>query len=97
MLNRDSANYFNTPFGRKKSVNGTITRYIYDNEDILFEYNNAGVLEARYTHGLGVDAPLSMERAGQLKGLARYRVGEWRVIYRVDKEKKVVEIIAILP
>ncbi len=25
---------------------------------------------------------------GQLKGLARYGVGEWRVIYKVDKEKK---------
>ncbi|MFQ6052556.1 MAG: type II toxin-antitoxin system RelE/ParE family toxin [Candidatus Hydrothermarchaeota archaeon] len=27
----------------------------------------------------------------------RYRVGEWRVIYRLFKEKKIVEIIAILP
>ncbi|MDX9715710.1 MAG: RHS repeat-associated core domain-containing protein [Dissulfurispiraceae bacterium] len=50
----------------EKSINGAITKYIYDNEDILFEYNNAGVLEARYTHGPGVDEPLSMERAGQL-------------------------------
>jgi RHS repeat-associated protein len=49
----------------EKSINGAITKYVYDNEDILFEYNNAGVLEARYTHGPGVDEPLSMERAGQ--------------------------------
>ena len=34
---------------------------------------------------------------GQLKGLYRYRVGEWRVIYRLKIEKQVVEIIAILP
>lgn len=34
---------------------------------------------------------------GQLKGLARYRVGEWRVIYNVDRERGIVEVIAILP
>ena len=34
---------------------------------------------------------------GQLRGLFRYRVGDWRVIYRLFKEKKVVEIVAILP
>lgn len=34
---------------------------------------------------------------GQLKGLIRYRVGDWRLIYRLFKEKKIVEIVAILP
>ncbi|MEW5900330.1 MAG: type II toxin-antitoxin system RelE/ParE family toxin [Acidobacteriota bacterium] len=34
---------------------------------------------------------------GQLKGLIRYRVGDWRLIYRLFKEKKTVEIVAILP
>jgi mRNA interferase RelE/StbE len=34
---------------------------------------------------------------GELKGLLRYRVGDWRVIYRLYEEKKVVEIIATLP
>lgn len=34
---------------------------------------------------------------GQLKGLSRYRTGEWRVIYRIAREKSKVEIIAILP
>lgn len=34
---------------------------------------------------------------GQLKGLIRYRVGNWRLIYRLFKEKKIVEIVAILP
>ncbi|MDP2167191.1 MAG: type II toxin-antitoxin system RelE/ParE family toxin [Thermodesulfovibrionales bacterium] len=34
---------------------------------------------------------------GKLKGLYRYRVGGWRVIYRVFRENKTVEIIAILP
>lgn len=34
---------------------------------------------------------------GQLKGLIRCRVGDWRVIFRLFKETKVVEIVAILP
>lgn len=34
---------------------------------------------------------------GKLKGLYRYRIGDWRVIYRFLKEHMVVEIIAILP
>jgi mRNA interferase RelE/StbE len=34
---------------------------------------------------------------GKLRGLIRYRVGDWRVIFRLLKEKKVVEIVAILP
>ena len=33
---------------------------------------------------------------GQLKGLIRYRVGDWRVIFRLFKERKVVEVVAIL-
>jgi len=34
---------------------------------------------------------------GKLKGLYRYRIGDWRVIYRFKREQHVVEIIAILP
>jgi len=34
---------------------------------------------------------------GQLRGLIRYRVGDWRVIFRLFKERKIVEIVAILP
>ena len=34
---------------------------------------------------------------GSLKGLFRYRAGDWRVIYRPLRDKKIVEIIAILP
>lgn len=34
---------------------------------------------------------------GKLKGLYRYRIGDWRVIYRLFKEDMHVEIIAILP
>lgn len=34
---------------------------------------------------------------GKLKGLYRYRIGDLRVIYRLIKESKIVEIIAIFP
>ena len=40
-------------------ANGQTTRYIYDGEDILLEYNGSNVLQARYTHGPGIDEPLS--------------------------------------
>ena len=40
-----------------------ITRYVYDQEDILFEFDGSNALLARYTHGLGIDEPLIMERA----------------------------------
>lgn len=43
------------PFGRRieKAVNGQITRYFYDSEDILFEYDGSGVVGNRYIHGPG--------------------------------------------
>jgi len=49
----------------EKHVNGTITRYVYDLEDILFEYNGNNELTARYTHGPGIDDPIAMDRGGQ--------------------------------
>ncbi|MBI3377424.1 MAG: RHS repeat protein [Nitrospirae bacterium] len=59
--------YTYDPFGRRleKNVNGTIKSYLYDNEDILAEYDGSGVLTTKYTHGPGIDEPLAMERAGQ--------------------------------
>ncbi|MCC6965823.1 MAG: hypothetical protein IT391_06010 [Nitrospira sp.] len=43
----------------EKVANGQTTRYIYDGEDILLEYDGSNVLQARYTHGPGIDEPLS--------------------------------------
>lgn len=45
-----------------KEVDGVITRYLYDDAEILLEYSGAGKLLARYTHGPIVDQPLVMER-----------------------------------
>jgi RHS repeat-associated protein len=46
----------------EKNINGIITRYLYDNEDILLELDNANNVIARYTHGIGIDEPLIMEQ-----------------------------------
>lgn len=39
-------------------------RYIYDGEDILLEYDGANVLQARYTHGPGIDEPIAVTKGG---------------------------------
>ena len=46
----------------EKNVDGTIRRYLYDQEDILLEYDGLNVLQARYTHGPGIDRPLILDR-----------------------------------
>jgi RHS repeat-associated protein len=54
------------PFGRrieKKSTDaeGTkTTRYVYDNEDILFETDETADIGNRYIHGPGIDEPLAL-------------------------------------
>jgi RHS repeat-associated protein len=50
----------------EKNVNGKITRYVYDNEDIILEYDGEGNLIAKYIHGPGIDEPLMMERDGKI-------------------------------
>lgn len=42
-----------------------ITRFVYDNEDILLELNRSNQIVARYTHGPGIDEPLIMEKTAQ--------------------------------
>jgi RHS repeat-associated protein len=61
-----SAFYRYDGLGRRieKSVNGVVTQYVYDGQDILFEYSSGGTLAARYTHGPGVDEVLSVRRGG---------------------------------
>jgi mRNA interferase RelE/StbE len=49
-------------------------------------------LEQNPSHGSNIKA-----LTGNLKGLYRCRVGDWRVIYRLKPEHRIVEIIAILP
>ncbi len=55
------------PFGNRvsKSVNGLIVYYLYDGEDIIAEYDSKGIMIAKYTHGKGIDEPISTERRGR--------------------------------
>ncbi|MCI1278362.1 MAG: hypothetical protein LKG23_05185 [Nitrospira sp.] len=46
----------------EKVANGQTKRYIYDGEDILLEYNGSNVLQARYTHGPGIDEPIAVTK-----------------------------------
>jgi len=46
-------------------VSTKITRFIYDNEDILLELDGSNNIVARYTHGPGIDEPLTMEKGSE--------------------------------
>jgi RHS repeat-associated protein len=64
-----TVNYKYDGLGRrveKEVIAGTtnVTRYIYDNEDILLALDGSNNITARYTHGPGIDAPLVMEKGG---------------------------------
>jgi len=66
----NTANYRYDGLGRrveKEVIAGTtvVTKYVYDNEDILLELNGANAIVARYTHGPGIDEPLIMEKNAQ--------------------------------
>ena len=49
----------------EKDVNTSLTRYLYDDDAILLEYDGADALQATYSHGEEVDQPLAMTRGGQ--------------------------------
>jgi RHS repeat-associated protein len=50
----------------EKNVDGKITRYVYDNEDIILELDAQNSILATYIHGPGIDEPLMMERDGKI-------------------------------
>ena len=53
------------PFGRRtyKSSTAGTSVYAYDGVNLVEEANAAGAVVARYSHDLGVDEPLAMERS----------------------------------
>jgi RHS repeat-associated protein len=66
----NTANYKYDGLGRRveKEVIGdatSMTKYVYDNEDVLLELNGSNTIVARYTHGPGTDEPLIMEKNNQ--------------------------------
>lgn len=48
------------PMGRLYQVSNSAgtTRFLYDGDRLIAEYNSSGVLQRRYVHGVGVDEPL---------------------------------------
>jgi RHS repeat-associated protein len=44
----------------RKTAGSTTTRYCYDGDQIIADYNDSGVLQRRYVYGRGIDEPLYM-------------------------------------
>ena len=77
-----AATYAYDALGRRiqKDVEGTVTKYLYDGEDIALEFDGADLLQARYRHGDQRDQALAMERGGQQHYLHADRRGSLRLV-----------------
>jgi RHS repeat-associated protein len=49
----------------RKTVDGVVTRYLYDGHHVVAETDGAGVVKREYTYYPGVDQPHSMRTGGQ--------------------------------
>lgn len=49
----------------EKNVSGTITRYVYDEDDLVLELNGRNEVLTRYTHGPEIDEPLIVDKANE--------------------------------
>ena len=61
----------------EKDVDGAVTSYLYDG---ALEFDGAGALQARYSHGDLIDQPLTMERGGQSYYYHRDHLGSVRLV-----------------
>src|SRR3989338_4682491 len=61
-----SATYKYDPFGRRieKNINSIITKYLYDDDQVISETDSQGLTQARYIYGAGIDEPIIMIRSG---------------------------------
>jgi RHS repeat-associated protein len=50
----------------EKNIGGTVTKYIYDGDNIIAEYDSAGTLQAKYVYGLNIDEPIRLERGATI-------------------------------
>lgn len=80
--NTQTTTYKYDAFNRRisRNVNGAITYFLYDGDDLVAEINAAGTKMAEYVHGPGVDEVLLMERNGQ------------KYYYQYDGQGSVTEI-----
>jgi RHS repeat-associated protein len=62
-----TTSYRYDPLGRRIEINaaGRITRYAYDGDNIVLEYDGSNNRQASYTDGLGTDSALEMSRGGK--------------------------------
>lgn len=49
----------------QREIDGVAVRYLYDNEDVIMKLNDQDFVLAIFTHGPGIDEPLSMEQPDQ--------------------------------
>ena len=56
----NSVTYTYDPFGRRitKAVDGVITNYFYDSDQVIVEYDSSNQMLRRYVYGLGIDEPI---------------------------------------
>jgi RHS repeat-associated protein len=62
------AQYKYDPLGRRieKNVNGVITRYVYDGDNMVTAYDGTGNVKSKYLFNLSIDDPLSLEQDGNV-------------------------------
>ncbi len=63
----NTATYTYDPFGRRltKTVNGVVTRFLYDGDEVIAETNSGGAITAKYLYGPGIDEPLRQVRSAR--------------------------------
>ncbi len=92
-----AASYTYDTTGRRitKSVDGVTSTYLYDEEQVIAEYDAAGQLQTRYIYGPGIDEPILMDKGG-----ARYYYhfdGQGSVIALTNTAGLLVESYAYSP
>ncbi|MBI4245416.1 MAG: RHS repeat protein [Planctomycetes bacterium] len=63
-----SSTYSYDVFGRRieKDVDGTVTKFIYDGDQVIGEYDENDVLEAKYVYGPGIDEPILLDKGSEV-------------------------------
>ncbi len=63
-----NATYKYDYLGRRieKNIGGTITKYIYDGDNIIAEYNGSVTLVAKYVYGPSIDEPIRIEKGSTI-------------------------------
>lgn len=59
---RNAVCYQYDPFGRRiaKNVNGKVTKYLYDGDQVICEYDHYGRLRRKFLYGTGIDETVRM-------------------------------------